>query len=1175
MSTSIRLAVVTADGSPSDPIVVDAPDGTPFAAIRPALDLPYAPTHAGRAIRDDDVLGRAPLVDGALLEPPRRPDEEEHAAILTLVSASGPHQGCALPLAAGHVTLGRHHHLLGDDSLASRRHALVSVARGQVTITDLGSSNGVTSRGARLQPHVGHPWRVGESVRLGASVLRLDLASAEPAPPDLAGSDLSGIKPAETDPMSAAPANAGSALRAGTSNCLPEPRTFEWPAAPTPPRRVPLRWIAVLAPVPVALVLAIVMHAAYMLCFMLVGPLVMVATHLDDRRRGRRGGRSAARDHAREVQDVGRRVADALDAEVVTLLRLAPSPDQLLAVAAGSRDGLGLRRGPSARLLRLGYGDAPSAHRLARNGSARPLGLSEAPVTLVVAPGGLVHLDADAATTPQVLELVVAQLAVLHDPTDAPPVVVTRQAASRRWAWALDSARVHVHTSVPETLLARLDDGVRRPGSDDLPLVVLEAGSADATRLARRLVIAGAAVVWVGAAQPPSIETGVTTLAATVRVTCAAGHRAARLPGGHTFTLDSPGETWFPAVMRLHRRWAAGATGGNSAPLRASTSAALLPSDVAGAWRTPSTNVPIGHDHDGIMTLDLARTGPHALVAGTTGSGKSEFLLTYLRGLFTLNSPEHVNALLIDYKGGATFGPLARAPHVVGVVTDLDHGLATRALTALRAEIGRREHLLGRHGLTSYRDYLAAAPAHLTLPRFFVVVDEFRVLADELPDFVAGLVRLAAVGRSLGMHVILATQRPGGAVSADMRANLDVRVALRVRERSDSIDVIDSPLASRISARTPGRGYLATAGEAPVEFQSAYSGAPRELGTTAAVHVHPTVVTASGLDELRDGCDACRPGRTSARSDLGMFVDEALAAAHQLPPIHRPVLPPLPENVDELLAETKIVVGLDALTGERPTPAPHSNTAVCDRSESLFGASSSSDGHDRAEAADAFATDDGLAHVVGIADLPGAQSQPAVTVPAGVHVGLAGAPRSGRTNAAAALARAAVCGSAAGATTRTASTWWVGPTDPIAADVHVASDDADAVIRLLTHLAEAHPAGPSSVVVIDGWEDLHATLLRINHGLAAEDLLKRISEGHRHGHTFIVTGGRQVLASKLSALLDVRLVLRQNDATEYSLAGLRPAQIPASMPPGRALVLPHGHQVHLRHEPQPNGRATM
>ena len=190
-------------------------------------------------------------------------------------------------------------------------------------------------------------------------------------------------------------------------------------------------------------------------------------------------------------------------------------------------------------------------------------------------------------------------------------------------------------------------------------------------------------------------------------------------------------------------------------------------------------------------------------------------------------------------------------------------------------------------------------------------------------------------------------------------------------------------------------------------------------------------------------------------------------------------------------------------------------------------------------------------------------------------VGLAGAPRSGRTNAAAALARAAVCGSAAGATTRTASTWWVGPTDPIAADVHVASDDADAVIRLLTHLAEAHPAGPSSVVVIDGWEDLHSTLLRINHGLAAEDLLKRIGEGHRHGHTFIVTGGRQVLASKLSALLDVRLVLRQNDATEYSLAGLRPAQIPASMPPGRALVLPHGHQVHLRHEPQPNGRATM
>lgn len=1152
VSTRIRLSVVTADGSTSDPVVVEAADGTTFAALRPGLALTYPATHAGCAISDDDVVGLPPLVDGALLEPPRRPESADAAPALVLVSVSGPRQGCSVGLTSGAVDLGRHHDLLGDDPLASRRHIRVTLTRGEVSVEDLASSNGVRRGSTRLAPHVAHPWRVGESIRVGASLLRLELATE---PPDTATSTAAVPVPS-----------------------LPEPMTFTWPQAPAPPRLAPLRWIAVLAPVPVAIVLAAVLHAAIMLCFMLVGPLVMVLTHVDDRRRGRRGGHSSAREHERAVRAECVRIAEALNAEAASLAALAPTPAHLEQIAAGARPGIGARRGPTARLIRLGHGDAPSSHHLTRDGVTHALGLTEAPATVVAEAASILHLEADDETAAGVLELVGAQLATLRDASDGAPVIVTREAGSARWAWAVESARVSVASTAPPSLLTALDDLSAHPGAGELPLVVLDAGAGGAARLARRLVTAGAAVIWVGSTPPPSVESNRVRVSPTMRVECARGHRAAHLPSGHRFTLDGPERTWFPTVMRLHRRWAGSSTHARGGLLRESHTDAILPTDVAEAWLTPTTTVPVGRDHDGVMTLDLARTGPHALVAGTTGSGKSEFLLTYLRGLFTLNSPTDVNALLIDYKGGATFGPLMRAPHVVGVVTDLDHGLAARALAALRAEITRREGLLGRHGFASFTEHLDATDAPFRLPRFFVVVDEFRVLAEELPDFVAGLVRLAAVGRSLGMHVVLATQRPGGAVTADMRANLDVRVALRVRERSDSIDVIDSPEASRIAASTPGRGFLVTAGEAPVEFQSAYCGAPRSLDdTTRAVHVHPTTAGPSGMIERRESCVACRPGATSSRTDLAMFVDEAVAAATGLPPIHRPVLPPLPENVEGLIVAATDSVDLRGLGDERPTLRRRVDETNTDTMPPPALPCSTRDSGDVVDDDVLNDTDDGVApmghrladaladddvarrddHVIGVADLPAAQSQPVVTLPGGAHVGLAGAPRSGRTSAAWTLTAAARHG---------ATLWWVGPDDPAHADVHVLPDDTDAVIALLTHLATP-AAQERTCVVIDGWEELHATLLRINHGLAVDDLVRRVAEGHRHDHTFIVTGGRQVLASKLTALLDVRLVLRQNDMTEYSLAGLRPAQIPAAMPAGRALVLPNAHQVHLRRMP--------
>lgn len=230
------------------------------------------------------------------------------------------------------------------------------------------------------------------------------------------------------------------------------------------------------------------------------------------------------------------------------------------------------------------------------------------------------------------------------------------------------------------------------------------------------------------------------------------------------------------------------------------------PEELLQRWqRRPSgLTVPLGMGPDGPLWLDLAEAGPHALVAGTTGAGKSELLTTWVLGLAVAHAPREVQVLLVDYKGGATFGALADLPHVVDVLTDLDTGTTARALASLRAELARRERVLAEAGARSLAELTGER-----LPRLLVIVDEFRTLADSHPELLDSLVRLAAQGRSLGIHLVLATQRPGGAVTADMRANISARVCLRVLEPTDSHDVLGDDSAALLPP-VPGRAVVRT-----------------------------------------------------------------------------------------------------------------------------------------------------------------------------------------------------------------------------------------------------------------------------------------------------------------------------------------------------------------------------
>ncbi|MEZ2370714.1 FtsK/SpoIIIE domain-containing protein [Arthrobacter sp. RCC_34] len=259
------------------------------------------------------------------------------------------------------------------------------------------------------------------------------------------------------------------------------------------------------------------------------------------------------------------------------------------------------------------------------------------------------------------------------------------------------------------------------------------------------------------------------------------------------------------------------ATPGHRALDRRIPLAALAPSSssmVLEAWRSSwgkdSFLFPIGATEEGAAVLDLVQDGPHFLVAGTTGSGKSELLRTLVLSAASHLPPSEVGFILVDFKGGAAFDGLSGLPHVHGVVTDLGPSELDRALTSLRAEITYREQRFRELGVSDWIGYRSLRqPDEPVLPRVCLVIDEFRMMMDHAPDSLRELVRLASIGRSLGVHLILATQRPQGAVSADIRANLGTSIALRLPSELDSLDVIGTPEAAGIASDIPGRALVA------------------------------------------------------------------------------------------------------------------------------------------------------------------------------------------------------------------------------------------------------------------------------------------------------------------------------------------------------------------------------
>src|SRR5699024_182054 len=232
---------------------------------------------------------------------------------------------------------------------------------------------------------------------------------------------------------------------------------------------------------------------------------------------------------------------------------------------------------------------------------------------------------------------------------------------------------------------------------------------------------------------------------------------------------------------------------------------------------------------DDIVELNLHEKahGPHGLVAGTTGSGKSEIIQSYIISLAVNFHPYEVAFLLIDYKGGGMANLFRNMPHLLGTITNLDRAQALRALASIKAELQKRQRLFGEHDvnhINQYQKLYKQGEASEPMPHLYLISDEFAELKSEQPDFMQELVSTARIGRSLGIHLILATQKPSGVVDEQIWSNSKFKLALKVQNQSDSKEVLKTPDAAEITL--PGRSYLQVGNNEIYElFQSAWSGA--------------------------------------------------------------------------------------------------------------------------------------------------------------------------------------------------------------------------------------------------------------------------------------------------------------------------------------------------------------
>ncbi|MEP7160263.1 MAG: FtsK/SpoIIIE domain-containing protein [Dermatophilaceae bacterium] len=1198
------------------PLLVTVPTdctlGVALPTIAQAAGLLPGPVRVEGVLLDPlTPLGHPPLVNGARLDigsddapgeggsrhtvcvRAHRPGG--HTAEVEVEVAAGPAAGARWRLPPGRYELGRGSEcdLVVSDRSLSRRHAVLDVGARGAQITDAGSSNGTFADGETVggRPHA---IPLGAEVRVGATLLRIRRARAG-------------------EPRRGRPEGDGtlSVNRAPRVETAAPPVIIRWPTLREPPHPARPSLLTLLLPLAVSAGAALLLRHPLYLVFGLLGPLMTTTQFTSDARRHGRRCRQAREQHAHDVRQAGARRAAALSAEARRREVAAPDLARAVATCAGPTAELWRRdpRDSDWLTLRLGRGPVRSDVTIVNDDEAdeHPV-LPDAPLLLPMAKAGVAGIATagvragrvgagEVEAVASLARAALAQAVTWHGPRELRVwILADRTEALLRWSWLAHTPHVLVEGGDDGASLARLGslDGRGDAAARLRELVALlrhrerrarESGT-EVPREWHLVVLDGARRLR---EQPGTASIlrdgpglGVVSLCLDSRaedlpsecaavVTVSSSHYA----DYHVHTYES---VRFAPDLCDERCCAA--IGTSLAPLRDGTPEAhdglpdrLTLADALGQDPTDpdvvrslwagggaTTSVPIGADAGGPVRVDLRLDGPHALVGGTTGSGKSELLRTLVASLAVFNRPDRLCFVLVDYKGGSAFDACADLPHVVGLVTDLDGSASTRALAGLAAELRRRESLLRQAGASDIESYAVAVNSGAVgadgtplqhLPRLVLVVDEFRALADDLPEFVAGMVRIAALGRSLGIHLVLATQRPAGIVSADIRANVGLRIALRVRDESDALDVVDSTDAARLPARRPGRALLRTGGGPLVAFQTAYlASRARAAAPDVLCRALPLTALGGAADDLPLLARATLPGgptlRSSASPERGELAPlvaavRACAASLQIAPPPPPWLPPLPE----LLRQGE----LDRLDG-----ADRSSLEKCTSDDPRRSCHSS-------------------LRAVALIDDPDHQRRtPWRWHPRDGHLAIVGRGRSGRTHALRALVLAVAEAECPAGTSIHIVDAGAGLRD-LAELPHVASyltlDHPGTVRRLCRGLRDRARArsphaddAPTDLVVVDGWEQVRGILEGLEHGAAIDELMEAVRGGPARGVALFASGERGLLTGGLAACFAEKLVLALADPADALLAGVDPSGL-GRRPSGRAIVASTGREIQV------------
>jgi S-DNA-T family DNA segregation ATPase FtsK/SpoIIIE len=1090
-----------------------------------------------------------------------------HAVGATLVVTSPSGSEMEYPLRYGDNVVGRDPDcdVVVKDHQASRRHCRIHVTD-VVTVTDLGSKNGVVVDGQAITtPRVLRP---GQDAFIGD--LRLSIRDHLRAVEAVASRNRVEFNrpPRVSRPYGGV--------------------KVELPAPPERPRKQ--RLPAISAAIPVVLGIGMYFWLGPLgAIFMLLSPVLLLGSWIEAKRNGTFEFKEKLAEHRQLLAERVAVLERERELEVVSRFRETPGAGELHALVRTLSERLWERApdDPDFLRVRLGTAQLPSRTEVSvAQGGDRDLRaeveaipgrfqlLDDVPLAVDVLAHRGVGVAGPLHASRALARSVVMQAATLHSPTDLAVVALVGEGGLADWTFLkwlphartlggsqLASTSHHALTIVKHLLDERggRRDGVALPAV----LVVVDETCPVERRRLMPLLEAGAAsgisFVWVSSARhrlpkacgvvveidPDHLtaRTGFTSSGITVAPTRWEGMSladAAACARDLTPVIDVTGriddDTEIPSSVAF-------------ADLYGGPSILDDPSAVLELWQQHESGghehglrVPVGMQSGAPFVLDLRQDGPHALVAGTTGAGKSEFLQALIVGLATMHSPERVTFLLVDYKGGAAFKECVNLPHTVGMVTDLDRNEVRRALVSLNAELHHRELLLQKADAKDLLEMERKGHPD-TPPSLVIVVDEFAALAKEIPEFVDGVVDVALRGRSLGLHLVLATQRPAGVITGQIRANTNLRVALRMAADDESEDVVGSPVAAAIERRLPGRAVARIGPQELVPFQSAYVG-----GHTLA-NVQPPM----------------------ARVRLFGF-DHDTAVAEE----RRVVVPPdHPSDLQRLVATHRAAFGLLGAPAPRrpwlPSLAANYDLGRLPRAK------------------------DDTAIVFGVRDEPARQVQSLIHFRPDVDGGLLilGTGGSGKTVALRSIAVAAgLAAEASGHPVEVHALDFAGRgLDLLEGLPHVGSviagDDTERVTRLLRTLRERidqravdfaavrasslpeyrrnapDASGTSRIIVLlDSYPGFQAMHERIEAGRWLDVFTRLVADGRQVGVHVVLTADRRTsVPMALVSSLPRRIVLRLASDDEYANCGEPAGILSATSPPGRAII--DGQEVQI------------